>query len=144
MTPPSRDARNAANRCAHCEYDFQDLDFSRSTNCPECGRPVCARVPGGMSRHEELACAVGWIAGAAWFVVFLFSMALGMAFGVGEPWWWWGYLPLTCFVLAAMINGINFLGFPETRHRRLALCLAIVPVIAWAGLVALVIRAVLA
>ena len=135
MTPSPRDA----GRCANCGYDFQDLDFSRSTNCPECGRPACVRVPGGMCRREELARALGWIGGVAWFVVFLLSIP----FGVDESWWWGVYVPLTVVVLGSAVCGINFLDSPRTRHRRLALCLTLVPAIAWAGLLALMVRAAL-
>ncbi len=92
-----------------------------------------------MSRLEELACALGWIGGVAWFVVFLLSIP----FGVVESWWWGAYVPLTVIVLGSAVCGINFLDSPRTRHRRLALCMTLAPTFAWAGLLAIVVRAAL-
>lgn len=90
------------------------------------------RVMLGERGYEEAATAVGLIVGAFWFGMFCLSVPEGAK----DFRWWLIAVPLTVVVLAALFRGIHVLGSGRTRGRRIALVMALAPVIAILCLVA--------
>lgn len=113
------------DRCARCDYDFTGMDFSQVTQCPECGSPASVRVVCGVRWYEELATAVGIITGTIWLGFFV----LLVPEGIYDAAWWLVVLPLTAGVLGAVGWGVHVLSTRRSRGRRLALVMALSPML---------------
>ena len=117
--------------CAVCEYDIANLDFTRTTLCPECGQPISVRIVPPVRPYQDFAAAVGFLTSVLWVGAAL----LNVPYWSASPAEVWGKFLGIGLMVAVSMAGIRILatrnGPPKLRTAAVIMALApvLVPIV---------------